>query len=243
MARPRVAILHAPGTNRDHEAALAARMAGGEPEIVRVGDLEAGEKRLGSYDFLILPGGFTYGDALGAGKLWALDLRTRLGEAFRRFVEAGRPVLGICNGFQALVKSGVLPFFGPPVASLVANRGGRFLARWVELLPQPGSPSLFLDGLKEPIHAPIAHGEGRFVTAGPEVRRRIEEGGLVALRYRENPNGSELDLAGLTNPEGNVLGLMPHPEDHLFPWQHPGWRRGAARGLGLPLFEAGVRHA
>jgi len=243
VRRPKVLILHAPGTNRDHEAALAARLAGGDPEIVLVADLEAGEKRLSAYDFLILPGGFTYGDALGAGKLWALDLRTRLGEAFRRFVEAGRPVLGICNGFQALVKSGVLPFGERPVASLVANRGGRFLVRWVELMPNPKSPSLFLEGVEGPLFAPIAHGEGRFVTAGRAVRERIANEELVALRYRENPNGSELDLAGLTNPAGNVLGLMPHPEDHLFPWQHPLWRRGRAGGLGLSLFEAGVRRA
>ncbi len=241
--RPRVLILHAPGTNRDHEAALAARLAGGDPEIVPVAALESGERRLFAYDFLILPGGFTYGDALGAGKLWALDLRTRLGEAFFRFVEAGRPVLGICNGFQALVKSGVLPFGGAPAASLVANRGGRFVAKWVELVPNPKSPSLFLQALSEPIHAPVAHGEGRFVTRDAGVRRAIEAQGLVALRYRENPNGSELDLAGLTNPAGNVLGLMPHPEDHLFPWQHPLWRRGEAKGLGLTLFEAGMRHA
>lgn len=247
--KPRALILHARGTNRDHDALLAAELAGAEAEIVSVRDLERGEKRLLAYDFLILPGGFTYGDDLGAGTVWALDLATRLRQDLDRFVREGRPVLGICNGFQALVKAGILPgFAGERSVTLTANASGKFETRWTVLLPNSNSPSLFVQGLPGPIAAPVAHGEGRFMAKTRDVRERIEREGLVALRYSgsaypENPNGSELDLAGLTNPAGNVLGLMPHPENHAFPWQHPRFRRGEHGGSGLWLFIAGVRRA
>jgi phosphoribosylformylglycinamidine synthase II/phosphoribosylformylglycinamidine synthase I len=258
--RARVLILHAAGTNRDRDAALACELAGGEPEIVHVNQLLAGERRLADYQMLVVPGGFSYGDDLGAGTLWALDLRHRLGEAVAQFIAEGRPVLGICNGFQALVKAGLLP--GPAwsprgarPATLTYNASGHFECRWVYLRPNPRSPCLFTRGLTEPIYCPVAHGEGRLVAGDQATAQALWRDGLAALTYASgaaddgpaaypsNPNGSDLGIAGLCNPAGNVLGLMPHPEDHIFPWQHPRHHAGAAGMLGLRLFENGIRYA
>lgn len=255
MAEPKVCILHATGTNRDRETAWACAMAGGSPEIVHVNQLRAGCRRLLDYAMLILPGGFSYADALGAGRLWAVDLRFALGEDLARFVESGRPVMGICNGFQALVRSGWLPEppHGNQQATLTRNASARFECRWVWLEPDPHSRCIFTQGLEERIACPVAHGEGRFLTADEEVLARLKARGQVALRYVQadgspaaypaNPNGSVDDIAGICNPAGNVLGLMPHPEDHVLPQQHPRWTRGQQGGLGLVLFENGIRYA
>jgi phosphoribosylformylglycinamidine synthase II/phosphoribosylformylglycinamidine synthase I len=261
---PKVLVLHANGTNRDRDAALACRLAGGQPEIVHVNQLLAGERRLLDYHLLVLPGGFSYGDDLGAGKLWALDLRHRLGEDVVRFVSDGRPVLGICNGFQALVKAGILPGAARPeneaapeyvmaparAVTLTFNESGRFECRWVYLQANPDSPCLFTQGMEELIYCPVAHGEGRLAVANERVAA-LQAEGLIALTYVSgdggtavypaNPNGSISNAAGLCNAAGNVLGLMPHPENHIYPWQHPGESR---RGLtGLRLFQNGIRAA
>lgn len=201
---------------------------------------------------MLLPGGFSFGDDLGAGRLWAATLRDRLAEPLARFVEAGRPVMGICNGFQALVKLGLLPGDGArfeQTATLTHNVSARFECRWVRLQPQPDSPCVFTAGLERPIDCPVAHGEGRFVATG-DTRARIAADGLAALRYvgdayPANPNGSIDGIAGVCNAQGNVLGLMPHPEDHVLTEQHPLWRREDADigALGLTLFKRGVAYA
>jgi phosphoribosylformylglycinamidine synthase len=175
-------------------------------------------------------------------------------------------VLGICNGFQTLVKAGLLPgvTFSTPNTTgaapprrvtLAHNESGRFECRWVYLRPNPTSPCLFTAGLDELIYCPVAHGEGRLAVASPAVATALATDGLVALSYVEpangdgppgypaNPNGSALAIAGLTNPAGNVLGLMPHPEDHIFPWQNPGFHHGAAGQMGLRLFVNGIKKA
>ncbi len=253
--RPKVLILHARGTNRDREAAAACELAGGLPEIVHINQLRDGTRRLADYQMLVLPGGFSYGDDLGAGKLWAVDIGHLLRDQMTAFVAAGKPVLGICNGFQALVKSGWLP--GPPEegvkATLTSNASARFECRWVWLKPDGHSPCVFTRGLDELIHCPVAHGEGRFVPADANTLAWLEEKHLIAVRYVEadgspasypaNPNGSVADIAGICNERGNVFGLMPHPEDHIWPHQHPRWTRGEQGGLGLALFENGIRYA
>lgn len=252
--KPKVLILHAPGTNRDHEAHWAVELAGGDPSIAHINTL----KSLEDFQMLILPGGFSYGDDLGAGRLMATALRHRLGDELSRFSAASKPILGICNGFQALVKSGLLPGFGDgagatddraPEVTLTANESGRFECRWVSLEPQQSS-SVFTTGLSGTIYCPVAHGEGRFVAADSQTLARIEAANLVALRYAgvdrqypHNPNGSANNIAGITNPSGTILGLMPHPEDHIIPEQHPRNHRGDQAGSGLPLFENGVRYA
>ncbi|MCG2769237.1 MAG: phosphoribosylformylglycinamidine synthase I [Chloroflexota bacterium] len=250
--RPRVLILHAPGTNRDRETALACRLAGGEPEIVHINQLLAGEFTLNAFQLLVLPGGFSYADDLGGGRLWASDLLHRLRGDLSAFIAAGKPVLGICNGFQALVKAGFLPGGAcDGEVTLTHNARGRFECRWVTLQPIEDSRCLWTRSLEEPIYCPVAHGEGRFTVKDERVRRKLWDDGLVALSYVApegkpvqfpyNPNGSVDGIAGICNLEGNVLGLMPHPEDHVYPIQHPSWTRGERGGLGLALFRSGLR--
>jgi phosphoribosylformylglycinamidine synthase len=255
-----VLILHANGTNRDREAALACELAGAQAEIVHVNQLFAGERRLRDYHMLVVPGGFSYGDDLGAGTLWALDLRQRLGDDVARFVASGRPVLGICNGFQALVKAGLLPGADwrpgrERSVTLAPNAQAHFECRWVYLKPNRHSPCLFTAGLEDLIYCPVAHGEGRFTLADRATLGDLQDRDQIALTYRladgspaagaypDNPNGSLADIAGVCNPAGNVLGLMPHPEDHLFAYQHPRRTRGEAGHSGLNLFAQGVAYA
>ncbi|MCB0013480.1 MAG: phosphoribosylformylglycinamidine synthase subunit PurQ, partial [Anaerolineales bacterium] len=255
LRQPRVLILHANGTNRDREAALACQMAGGAPEIVHVNQLLAGERRLRGYQMLLLPGGFSYGDDLGAGVLWSVDLGHRVWDQVRAFVMANRPVLGICNGFQALVKAGILPgkLREDRQVTLTYNERGHFECRWTYLRPNPACDNVFLKELNDPIYCPVAHGEGRIAIADETTGQKLVEQELIALQYGlsleatdaypANPNGSWLGVAGLSNEAGNVLGLMPHPEDHIFSWQHPRRHRGEGGWSGLPLFRSGLRHA
>ncbi len=232
----RIAILHAPGTNRDGEAARAVSLAGGSPEVVHV--LAGGS--LGAYDGVIVPGGFSYGDALGAGTRLALELS----EELHTFAASGRPVLGICNGFQALVKSGLLPGGdGDRRVTLTHNASGRFVCRWVSLASEPGNRSGLASVLPPVIACPVAHGEGRIAVTESAVVDELAANGNVWLRYVEgtNPNGSAGDIAGLVNDAGNVWGLMPHPEDHVTDEQNAFPDRPGRGGLGL--FEAFVARA
>lgn len=245
-------ILHATGTNRDGEAAQALEMAGAQPEIVHLNQLRRGERRWQDYGLLALPGGFSYADALGAGRLLALDLNHYFTDEVRRFVESGKPVIGICNGFQALVKAGILP--GSTQATLTFNARGHFECRWVTL-SAVSTVCAWTAGLDEAIYCPVAHGEGNFQLADPAGLAALHQAGQVALVYTHpggaragedypaNPNGSLGGIAGVCNPQGNVLGLMPHPEDHLFPYQHPRHTRGESGQMGLALFSNGVRYA
>lgn len=265
-----IAILHAPGTNRDTDAAIAFALAGGSPEIVHINQLLAGERHLADYSLLVIPGGFSYGDDLGAGKLWAVRLLHDLGDQLHAFARAGRPILGICNGFQVLVKSGLLPgpiskiegqppttndepaTFNSQLATLTRNASAHFECRWVWLEPNPANFSPWLNGL-ERIQCPVAHGEGNFMTKDAETLTAMQAANLIAFTYVDsdgragsypiNPNGSSAGIAGITNTYGNILGLMPHPEDHIFPWQHPTSPHGAAGHGGLKLFENGIAFA
>jgi phosphoribosylformylglycinamidine synthase I len=265
MNQPQVLILQATGTNRDPDAARAVEQAGGRLVILHVNELRERPARLHDFQMLILPGGFSYGDALGAGRLLAADMRWLFQDEMARFVEAGKPALGICNGFQALVKSGWLP--GPPGdaprATLTRNESNRFECRWVWLEPDPNSPCVFTRGTTERIYCPVAHGEGRFIPRDDAELERLRTHHQIALTYTradacpersrrgelvtypDNPNGSVANIAGVCNGRGNILGLMPHPEDHTIPWQNPHWTRDApGRGnLGLVLFERGVNYA
>jgi len=269
----KVLILHANGSNRDHDAAAAIELAGGNPEIVHVNQLFSRARNLLDYHMLVVPGGFAYGDDLGSGVLWALDLRARLGDVLGQFVASGRPVLGICNGFQTLVKAGLLPGWGssgkettddrrptalnpssvvgrpsflPRDSTLTFNQSGHFECRWVQLEANPNSACLFTQGLDELIYCPVAHGEGRFVTQDESALAHLKDNNLIALTYvgegyPSNPNGSVANIAGICNAAGNVMGLMPHPENHIFPWQHPRWHRGERGQTGLGLFENGLK--
>lgn len=262
MMKPKALVLQARGSNRDYDVMQALELAGAQAEGVPLNHLHTGRARWADYQLLILPGGFSYADALGAGKLLAIDLNSYFADEIGAFVAAGKPVIGICNGFQALVKSGILPGTASLVpqgkagdgATLTFNAAGHFECRWVNLQPVSRT-CVWTRGLDERIECPIAHGEGNFQMADPAFAARLQAQDQLALayvgadgapangEYPLNPNGSLLDIAGICNPAGNVLGLMPHPENHIFPYQHPQHTRGIRHGSGLVLFQQGVEYA
>jgi phosphoribosylformylglycinamidine synthase len=207
---------------------------------------------LDTSQILTIPGGFSYGDDLGAGRIFATRLGTVLGDALRRFHERGGLILGICNGFQVLIRAGLLP--GGPVrcaSTLTHNDSGHFESRWIRMLPTPGLSPFVKDG--DPIELPVAHGEGKFLLAAPEALEALEAAGQVVLRYIDevgrptqaypfNPNGSPGAVAGLCDPTGRIFGLMPHPERFVDPFHHPRWtRRPPGRECdGLRIFRNAV---
>lgn len=253
MDRPLALVLRAPGTNCDEETAAAWHAAGAAVETWHVARLLGRLDVLASAKILTIPGGFSYGDDLGAGTILASRLGRVLGEALRRFRDRGGLLVGICNGFQVLVKAGLLPGTGTGrCATLTHNDSGRFESRWVRLRPNPGISPYFLDD--EPIELPVAHGEGKFV-ADPSTLEALEASGQVVLRYCDalgnptmdfpaNPNGSIGAIAGVVDPSGRVLGLMPHPERYLDPLHHPRWTRQGPKteGDGLRIFRNAVAY-
>jgi phosphoribosylformylglycinamidine synthase subunit PurQ / glutaminase len=246
--KPRTLILRAAGTNCDVETAYAFERAGGVSESIHINRILQRPEILNEFQILGFPGGFSYGDDIAAGKILANQIVHHLGDAVRKFVEAGKPVIGICNGFQVLVKTDLLP--GPlagrsgQTATLTDNQSGRFIDRWVHLLPK-GEKCIWTKGLGA-IDLPIAHGEGKFVPVDESVRAGLWEGQQVALVYDgDNPNGSVDDIAGVCDSTGLVFGLMPHPERHIDPTQHYAWttrRVLGEEGEGLRIFRNAVVH-
>jgi phosphoribosylformylglycinamidine synthase I len=246
--KPATLILRAAGTNCDGETAYAFQLAGARSQLLHINRVLENPAVLDQFQILALPGGFSYGDDIAAGKILANQIVHYLGDALRRFIDAGKPVIGICNGFQVLVKTDLLP--GPlaghtgQTATLTNNDSGRFVDRWVRLRPR-GEKCIWTRGLG-PIDLPIAHGEGKFVPADDAVRRALWDQGQVALLYdADNPNGSVDDIAGVCDATGLVFGLMPHPERHVDPTQHYAWTsRGTLpdEGQGLQIFRNAVIH-
>ena len=249
MARVNTLILRAPGTNRDEETAFAFRQSGAATELVHVNALVAGERRFANYQILAFPGGFSYGDDLGAGRVQANELILKLCNEISPYIERGGLVIGACNGFQVLVKAGILP--GPvnagQTATLTNNDSGRFECRWVYLAANKKSRCIFTRGI-DLIYVPVAHGEGKFA-APPDVLDSVD----VALYYADAsgnpcegypacPSGSLRAIAGISDASGRVFGLMPHPEDHIQYQHHPRWtRRGEElAGNGLKIFQNAV---
>ncbi len=207
MSRPAALVLAAAGTNRDHDVAFALDLAGAEPRITLLSELIERPSLLDKGQMVVIAGGFSYADALGAGRMFALQLEHRVGEALRAFVAAGKPVIGICNGFQVLTRTGLLP------GALGHNQSGHFQCEWVSL-EAPSSRCIWTREVSM-IDCPIAHGEGRYTHADPAA---LAAAGQVALRYsNSNPNGSVDDIAGVVNADANVMGLMPHPEHAVDP--------------------------
>lgn len=249
----RVAVLYGVGLNCDYETAEAFDRVGGKSERVLSNRLMESPDDLRQYDVLAIPGGFSYGDDIAAGVVLATKMKQRLGEQIDGFIGDGKPVIGICNGYQVLVKGGFLPNFGGErkrEVTLTYNDSGRFEDRWVYL--RNGSDRcLFTDGI-DALELPVRHGEGKFV-ANPDTVRRLQGDGLVVFRYSGrdgeehpdyplNPNGSVDDIAAITNLRGNVLGIMPHPEGFIFREQHPRWTREdlPKEGAGLQMFRNAV---
>ncbi len=241
----RAVVLSGYGFNSDPELVEAFRLAGATPERVHLSDLLAEPALLDGASIVALPGGFSFGDHLGSAQVVANLLRTRLADALKAHHARGGLTLGICNGFQALVKAGFLPWpeSGERSATLVHNESGRFVDDWVRVSFDASGACAWTEGLS-PRELPIRHGEGRFVARDASVLERVEREGLVALRYEgANPNGSANSIAGLRDPSGRAIGLMPHPEAFLIPENHPRRRRGFEGGTGLPFFENAVKAA
>lgn len=259
MATPRVLILRAPGTNCDRETAFAFERAGARCEPIHVERLLEDSSLVEQFQILCLPGGFSYGDDIAAGRILANQLRHHLADVLAKFKAAGRLILGVCNGFQILIKSGLLladePTGAP--ATLTWNDSGKFEARWVRLAVD-GSKCVFLRGIST-MYLPIAHAEGKFMTRDAATLDRLRTGGQLALRYigeapasdlsealpyPVNPNGALANVAGICDETGRVFGLMPHPERHVERTHHPRWTRGegAAEGDGLQVFRNAVSY-
>ncbi|MDD5147654.1 MAG: phosphoribosylformylglycinamidine synthase I [Candidatus Daviesbacteria bacterium] len=249
--RTKVLVLKADGTNRDEEMAYAFKIAGGDSKIVHVNQLRDGSVKLKDYQILALPGGFAYGDDIVSGKILAIELTSFFKEELQKFIERkNTAILGVCNGFQVLVRTGLLPFreIGKMRVSLTNNDSGHFECRWIKVKVNNKNNSQFLKGMdNEIIWLPIAHGEGKFI-ADEEILKEIEDQNLVAFRYvdengnptmeyPENPNGSLNSIVGITDTTGRILGMMPHPECFVRREQHPNWRRDKVKVDGLPLFE------
>ena len=262
MTKPKAMVLRTAGTNCDEETVHAWELAGADTCRVHIRELADQPGRLREVEILTIPGGFSYGDDISAGKILACQLIHHLADELREFIAAGKLVLGICNGFQVLAKAGLLPGgptlpnvrqepVGPQVVTLTLNDSARFEDRWIHLRSCRDNAFLPADVI---LAMPIAHAEGKLVAANDDVRKQLVQGGHIALTYCDvdgrpgpypiNPNGSEADIAGLTDATGRILGLMPHPERHIYPQQHPEWtRRRNAQADGRILFETAVRTA
>jgi phosphoribosylformylglycinamidine synthase subunit PurQ / glutaminase len=244
---PAVLILRAPGTNCDQETAFAFQQAGAKTEVLHVNRLLERPSLFRQYQILCIPGGFSYGDDLGAGRILGNQIQHHLSEEMVRFKADGKLILGICNGFQVLMKSPVLlepDAAGRPAATLALNDCGRYQDRWVRLESHDGK-CVFLSHI-ERMYLPVAHAEGKFVARDRATLGQLDAAGQLALRYvpADNPNGAMADVAGVCDATGRVFGLMPHPERFIDPVQHPRWTRGQTGpvGDGLQLFVNAVRY-
>ena len=261
--KPRVAVLFGFGINCDHETKAVFELVGAEADRVHVNRFVSGESSLEAYDILAVPGGFSFGDHLGSGRLLGNRMRFAMRDALRTFVEAGKPIIGICNGFQVLVKTGLLP--GPASGappdfvqrgSLTLNDSGRYEDRWVTLEFDPESPCIWTKGMTR-IECPVRHGEGKYVMPSPEDVDRLQEHHQLTVRYVDpatepgkgisdqplpyptSPNGSMRNIAGICDATGLVFGLMPHPEAIYARWLHPLHTRqhDVSHGAGLDGWE------
>jgi len=255
---PRVLILRAPGTNCDEETAHAFALAGAEAERWHANRLLERPQAVADFQIVCIPGGFSYGDDVAAGRILGNQICHRLADTLQSFRDAGKLILGICNGFQVLLKTELLAAntAAGPAATLAANDSGRFEDRWVRL-ETSGSKCVFLAGIQR-MELPVAHGEGKFVPRDARALESLRDGGQLVLRYAsradgtkpqaavypDNPNGAIDDVAGICDATGQVFGLMPHPERFVDPTQHPTWTRGPNRdaGDGLRVFQNAVRY-
>lgn len=246
----RALILTGFGLNCDHETAHTLELAGARPVRVHINSLIKKDVSLDAFHILVFGGGFSWGDDHGAGVVQAVRMKTAIGEDMIRFVESGRLVIGICNGFQTLVNLGLLPGVGGDYrkrsVALMANDCGNFQDRWVHLAVDPDAPCVFTRGLDR-LEFPIRHGEGKFFTDAATLRR-LGDNHQAVLRYAtpegdpangvfpHNPNGSLEDIAGICDPSGRVFGLMPHPEAYNHFTNHPDWalRLDRAKRTGTP---------
>ena len=253
MTKPNVLVLRSPGTNCDVESAFAFELAGAQTQAIHINQLLENPEQINEFQIICLPGGFSYGDDIAAGKILALQLK-QLGDVIGEFHDNGKLVLGICNGFQVLIKAGLLVQTSDDcqAAMLTWNDSGRFIDRWVNLAAND-TKCVFLKGVEQ-MYLPIAHAEGKFVVRDDSILSDLETNHQLAIKYckssgpngavpfPDNPNGSIADVAGICNDSGRIFGLMPHPERHIHPTHHPQWTRlGLAEvGDGMAVFQNAV---
>lgn len=252
--KPKVLILYGYGINCDNETQYGFSLARADAKKVHVNELISGEEKLKDYQILVIPGGFSFGDDIGAGKVLATKIKSNLAEEFSEFTKAGRLIIGICNGFQVMVKLGILPGFDKNYdrqdVTLTFNDSGRFEDRWVHLKINQKSPCVWTRGI-ENIYLPIRHGEGKFISGNEKIKERLIKQNQIVAQYVDNkgnladypwnPNGSELNIAGVCDETGRIFGLMPHPEAFLFSQNHPRWtRENIQEGSGLKVFENAI---
>ncbi|MDD5083015.1 MAG: phosphoribosylformylglycinamidine synthase I [Dehalococcoidales bacterium] len=253
MSKVKTLVLRAPGTNCDVETTFAFEQAGAVVSAVHINQLIRREQKLGDYQIMVIPGGFTYGDDIAAGRVLANEIKVKLGEEIVRFVEAGGLLLGICNGFQVLVKAGILPGLlkeETPSLTLANNDSGRFECRWVYLQVNKDSPCVFTRGM-DSLSLPVAHGEGKVVASPANlaglnaVLYYSDQYGNTAAGYPYNPNGSMGNIAGICDSTGRIFALMPHPERYVRGTQHPQWTRKGNKepGDGFRIFQNAVKWA
>lgn len=252
MENVKAIVLRAAGINCDLETQFALELAGAQADRIHINRIIEDKAILDQYQILVIPGGFSYGDDVGAGKILANQIRHHVFEQLRQFIEDGKLVLGICNGFQVLVKAGILPGNNAQGVTITYNDSNKFEDRWVYLSPQTDKCVFIEPGRR--IYLPIAHGEGKVVTKDAQTLEKLQTEKLVAFKYVDengneggypiNPNGSFESIAGLTDSTGRVLGLMPHPERHIRHTQHPRWTRQKEQKDpdGMTIFGNGVKY-
>ncbi|MFC1703297.1 phosphoribosylformylglycinamidine synthase I [Candidatus Omnitrophota bacterium] len=259
MVKVKTIVLRTAGTNCDEETAFAFTASGAASELVHINELLAGRKSLEDYQILAIPGGFTYGDDIAAGRILANELKHKLWNEVKKFIRKGKLIIGICNGFQILVKAGILPGSGSftQKATLMLNDSGKFEDRWVYLKSQASNGRcVWTKNLSKITYLPVAHAEGKFAVEDSRVLQRLKKNNQIIFQYCDaqgksaaypyNPNGSVEHIAGICDTTGRVFGLMPHPERHFFFEHHPRWTRFSSRkkfGDGAQIFKNGVAYA
>lgn len=256
MVNPEVCVLKTDGINCDMEMSHAFAVAGANPEVVHVNQLRSGERQLRDFGILAIPGGFSYGDDIASGKVLANELTSYLADQLQEFVDQDKPVLGVCNGFQVLVRTGLLPnrTIGEQQATLAENEIGRFECRWINLaVGESACRFVRPEDFTDPIPMQTAHGEGRFF-ANPTDIKQLNEWGQVVFRYTtengtepagypDNPNGALENIAGVCDPSGLILGMMPHPERSVTAFHPHRIHTESARSAANMLFKNIVAYA
>jgi phosphoribosylformylglycinamidine synthase len=251
----KVLVLTGYGINCDIETQYAFNLAGAQAKRIHLTDLLNGKVKLSDFHILALPGGFSFGDDIASGKVLANMISYNLGEQVQKFIEEGKLIIGICNGFQVMVKMGLLPAFGSDYSrqdvTLTFNDSGRFENRWVHMKTSKGSKCVFTKGIQS-IYLPVRHGEGKFVVKDPQVLARLKKNGHIVFQYVDmngnpagyphNPNGSIENIAAICDETGRVFGMMPHPEAFIHRTNHPAWTREELpeEGAGIAIFRNAV---
>ncbi len=257
MIKVKTLVLRTAGSNCDYETVHAFRDCGSEVNLVHINQIVAGKISLTSYHILAIPGGFTYGDDISAGKILANEFKYKLTDQLENFIADRKLIIGICNGFQVLVKAGLLPEVnlknGNQLATLANNDSGKFEDRWIYLKPV-SKKCVFTRGIEKLVYFPVAHAEGKFIPKDDTVLQELKENDQIAFQYANpdgelvsypwNPNGSIENIAGICDPTGRIFGLMPHPERHFHPTHHPRWTREGMKpeGDGVIIFRNAINY-